>query len=394
MTMTSRKIVSVLAFWFFLIAQSLTAQQPKVRISAWYWLNSAPKVEWQRDFHDMKSMGFTDVLMCWGVDLTGVVTRKHDTMEAIRGAHQQDLGVYLIVWQPEANSLERDPRYLQMDADGQVYDRFDVFNPEWRNDAWKHYLQDVARTYRNVAGFQGYVFDDSFGGNGVISYGPWEEKQFGGPLPRKPSDPGWNTWTKMRESWWEQWGMDTVEFIREIDPNPQHILYVEDFTGSLFDPTRKPNFGIDYGRVMRHFDAVGGYVTPTWTSEPDSQKSVIAGARLAIDQVREAAGNSKPLIFTFWSANAIEESAPSPAVHPTAKEIEAVCDEALQSGVHHLDMYGYRIGEFRVTKNQIKTLMPSEPAPYVITGEFPHKFIWDRPEIKVELGEYLRGLNK
>lgn len=26
------------------------AQQPKVQVSAWYWLNSAPKTEWESDF--------------------------------------------------------------------------------------------------------------------------------------------------------------------------------------------------------------------------------------------------------------------------------------------------------------------------------------------------------
>lgn len=31
----------------------------------------------------MKRLGFTDVLMCSGVDVTGIVTRKHDTLEAM-----------------------------------------------------------------------------------------------------------------------------------------------------------------------------------------------------------------------------------------------------------------------------------------------------------------------
>lgn len=387
------KILLALMMCAVFAGSTARAQQPKVRISGWYWLNAAPKTEWQRDFRDMKQLGFTDVLMCWGVDLTGVVTRKHDTLEAMREAHQAGLGIYLIIWQPEANSLERDPRYLQTDANGQVYNRFDVFNPEWRNGAWKRYLQDVARTYRDAPGFQGYAFDDSFGGSGTISYGPWEEKQFGGPLPRRPSDPGWDRWTKMREEWWEQWGIDTVRFVREIDPNPKHILYVEDAVSSLFNPGRKDGYGLDYGRVMRHFDAVGGYTTPAWTSDPNTDATVIAGTDDAINKVRMASGNSKPLIFTFWSANIKEERLPGPAVHPTAKEIEAICNEALRLGVHHLDMYGYRIGEFRVPKEQVKAQMPSEPASYVITGQFPKKFMWDRPEIKTELGTYLRNLN-
>jgi len=59
-----------------------------------------------------------------------------------------------------------------------------------------------------------------------------------------------------------------------------------------------------------------------------------------------------------------------------------------------LDMYGYRIGEYRVTREEMARMVPPEPAPYVLTGQFPRKFIWDRPEIQTELGAYLRSLNK
>ena len=52
-----------------LIAQTVTcaAGQP-LRISAWYWLNSAPRDEWDRDFRKMADLGFTHVDLCWGLD--------------------------------------------------------------------------------------------------------------------------------------------------------------------------------------------------------------------------------------------------------------------------------------------------------------------------------------
>lgn len=45
----------------------------------------------------------------------------------------------------------------------------------------ENYLQDVAQTYRDVPGFRGYAFDDSFSGNSSVSYGSWEKKAFGTP---------------------------------------------------------------------------------------------------------------------------------------------------------------------------------------------------------------------
>lgn len=391
--MSSRRIVFA-ALLVMLSSFVAFAQPPKVRLSAWYWLNSAPKNEWQSDFADMKRMGFTDVLMCWGLDLGGVVTRKHETTEAIAMAKKAGLGTYLIVWQPTANALKRDPKYMQVDSTGKAYDRFDVFNREWRSTEWKDYLEDVARTYGHQPGFSGYVFDDSFGASGTISYGAYEEKVFGAPLPRKPSDPRWAEWTKARQQWWEDWAIDTMKYIRAVDPDTSHIVYIEDSLGSITNPERPEGAGLDFGRAARHFDAVGIYQVPTWTSDPDSVKKVSAQTAFDLNLVRKAVGPNVPMVFTFWVANHIEERNPGPAVHPTAAEIEDVCNDALHLGVKHLDMYGYRIGEYQVTREQMKQMMPPEPAPYTITGQFPHKFLYDRPEVKKQLGEYLRSLNK
>jgi hypothetical protein len=34
-----------------------------------------------------------------------------------------------------------------------------------------------------------------------------------------------------------------------------------------------------------------------------------------------------------------------------------------------------------------------EPAPYLLTGQFPEKFLWDRPEVHQALAAYMKGLN-
>ena len=78
-----------------------------------------------------------------------------------------------------------DRRILKEDVDdfGNQLETFDVFNAQWRSTQWKGYLQDVAKTYGGEPAMSGYVFDDSFG-SGNISYGAYEEKLFGSPLPR------------------------------------------------------------------------------------------------------------------------------------------------------------------------------------------------------------------
>jgi hypothetical protein len=369
-----------------------TEPHPAVRLSAWYWLNSAPKSDWKGDFVTMKQLGFTDVLLCWGIDITAVRTRKSDTMQALKWAHEAGIGVYLLIWHPHANSLPRDPTFAQVGPDGKPLNSFDVFNPEWRSTQWKAYLEEVASTYRDEPALSGYAFDDSFGG-GSYSYGPFEQKAFGAPLPKKPGEPQWDRWTSLRQQWWEDWARDTVGYIRTADPNPNHEIYIEDTVGRITNTKAAEAMGLDFARVARHFDAVGGYTTPRWTSTPDSDQKAEQLTTRAIESVRKIIGPDKKMIYTFWSANIAEEMKPGPAKHPTAAEIKAVCQQALKLGIRHLDMYGYRIGEYRVSKEEQARMVPPEPAPYVLTGQFPQKFMWDRPEIHDELAKYLRGLN-
>ena len=373
-------------------SQAEAPSAPAVRISAWYWLNAAPKESWDGDFLTMKNLGFTDVLVCWGLDLAGIVTRKTETLQAMHAAEKAHLGVYLIVWQPSANSLPRDAEFLQVNGEGKSLETLDVFNPKWRSTQWKSFLQEIAKNYGHEPAFSGYVFDDSFG-SANISYGPFEEKLFGAPLPRKPGDARWDEWTRAREGWWEDWAKDTVGYLRAIDPDPNHIIYLEDTIGRITQPKEQASIGLDFNRVARHFDAVGGYTTPAWTTNADSESKVLQLTEGAIQSVRKMIGPEKKIIYTFWSANIGEERKVGPARYPTAAQIRAVCEKALALGVKHLDMYGYRIGEYRATREEMSRMVPPEPAPYILTGQFPQKFMWDRPQIQAELGAYLRSLN-
>src|SRR6266568_6092167 len=71
------------------------AAPAKVRISAWYWLNSAPRVNWEGDFVTMRNMGFTDVVLCWGVDAAAFATRIDDSRYAMQMAAKAGIGAYV-----------------------------------------------------------------------------------------------------------------------------------------------------------------------------------------------------------------------------------------------------------------------------------------------------------
>lgn len=377
------------------VGSSAWAQKPKpqVRVSAWYWLNSAPKTEWEHDFRTMKHLGFTDVLLGWGLDAAAVATRKAETKQAMQWAHGAGIGAYLIVWHPQANSLARVAGFMHMDANGKQLDTFDVFNPQWRSTQWKSYLQEVAKAYGDEPAMAGYVFDDSFA-EGENSYGVYEKKAFGSPLPRTRTDPGWNEWTKSRQGWWEDWAKDTVRYLRAIDAHREHVIYLEDYIGSITNPGKHADMGLDFARVAKHFDAVGGYTTPNWNSDPDADNKVSQLTTSAIEGVRKMVGPKKQIVYTFWSANYWEERKPGPAAYPSAAQIQKVCEDALKLGIRHIDMYGFRIGEYQATKEEMARMVPAEPAPYVVTGQFPRKFLWDRLEVQSDLGIYLRGLNR
>ncbi|MBS1814623.1 MAG: hypothetical protein JSS87_07090 [Acidobacteria bacterium] len=391
------KRIGLLMIGLIFLVTGLSAQTPKVRISAWYWLNSAPKTDWQGDFITMKNMGFTDVLLGWGLDAAGVATRISDTQKAIRLAHQAGMGAYLIVWHPHANSLTRRPEFMQIDSEGHVLKSFDVFNPEWRSTQWKTYIQKVAKAYGTEPGFSGYVFDDSFGagGNGVVSYGAYEKKAFGEPLPTKPDDPRWDAWEKARQGWWEDWARDTTKYIRAIDPNHRHQIYLEDHFPMVVNPKRLSRLGLDFGRVAKHFDAVGGYTSARWSSDPDSGQKAAQLTPEAIEGVRKYTNPRQEIIYTFWVANQAEERLPGAAMYPTADQIKLICEAALKLGIRHIDMYGYRIGEYILKPDQtMADMVPPDPAPYKLTGQFPLKFLWDRPEVHQGLADYLKSLNR
>jgi len=377
-----------------------------VRISAWYWLNSAPRDEWSRDFRNMADLGFTHAALCWGLDAAAWVLRVDDMKFALDACRRAGIGAYFIIWHPTHNSLPRRPEFQQVDAMGRLRFTFNTFDPQWRKTQWKEYLQKVARLYWRNPAFAGYVLDDSFSigpigsvsgpagepGERIISYSDGDRKRFGKEPPKRPADPGWEQWTEARSRWWVDWAEDTVRFIREIDQNSKHEIYLEDEEHVLSQRARD-SAGIDFGRVAKPFDAIGAYTIARWDDGPESNSRAIQQTRAALEKTRAAVGPEKKIIYTFWVANILELRKPGPARYPTFEQIRDICETALKFGIRHLDMYGYRIGDFIVTDANWPQKRPPAKGPYPLTDQYPRKHLYDRPELHAKLREYLRGLN-
>jgi hypothetical protein len=377
-----------------IVPLSALARAPRVRISAWYWLNAAPEVDWEGDFVTMRNLGFTDVVLCWGLDTAAFVNRKDDSRYALEAAHKAGIGAYILLWHPYANTLPRDPSDLQVDSAGKVLHTFDTFDVTWRDTEWKHFLQTVAATYGHMPAMSGYVFDDSFeiGGTGIVSYGAYERQKFGHELPRKPGDPYWQEWCDQRARWWEDWARDTHQFIREVDPNPDHLIYLEDVAGQILNPKLPETAGVDFPHVARHFDAVGGYTFSHWDASAESGQKVADQAAITLKELRRMLGRKEIIIYTFWVANDAKKGS-GMAEYPTAEQIRLICEAALRSGVRYLDMYGFRIGSSGASDTDQARVLPGIGRTYPLSGQIPQTFLWDRPFILRQLGDYLRSLN-
>ena len=370
----------ILLVWVLLAPAIALAQSSPVRVSAWYWLNSAPASEWGRDFRTIRNLGFTHAVLCWGLDLAAVSLRPEDTRQALALCRRAGLGAYLVIWHPTHNSLERKPEFQQKDIAGRLRLSFDAFNSQWRGTQWKSYLQTVASVLRDEPAFAGYVFDDSF------LIGPIE--RFGGPSGKPPERilPGGD----QRAAWWEQWARETVQFIREVDANRSHEIYLEDGEYVLGRQARQA-VGLDFGRVAKHFDAVGAYTAKPWDS-PESGTRLARHTREILEKTREAIGPDKKIIYTFWVANQVELRKPGRSRFPTVEQIRLIADTALQFGIQHLDLYGFRIGDWAVKEEEWPQRRPGRGKTYPLTGSFPGKFLYDRSGIHDELRAYLRGL--
>ncbi len=394
-------LLVAMAFYFPILQVGASPARPQVRVSCWYWLNAEPKEEWARDFKAMKQLGMTDVVLVWGLDAAAFSTREADSHEAIRNARQAGLGSYLFVWHARHNALPHDPKYQQVDSAGEVLFAFDTFDPRWRKSQWTTYLEKLAREYAHDRGFAGYIFDNSFAiGNiktidgeepqaasSYLSYGAEERFLFGKPLPVSENDPAWHEWTVAREKWWADWAADTQGAIRSVDHDRTHQIVLEDGDNTL-DPIARAHAGFDLNSVMKHFDVMSAYLAPKYATSGDSQ-NLRQTTQQYLSRMRSAIGPRTELVLSLRLSDGDTEDLPGHAETPTVKQIKQCVDAALASGVHRIDLYGYRMGIYHLDGPGWKQYQPGHERRYPLTGEIRGKFLRDRPELRKDLRTYL-----
>lgn len=386
----------------FLICPALAAAQ--VRVSTWYWLNSAPKAQWQSDFKAIHDLGFTDVLLVWGLDASAFSTRISDSHEAIRAAHAAGLGSYLFVWHARHNALPHSKRFEQVDASGEALFAFDAFNPEWRRVQWKPYLQTIAREYGREPGMAGYVFDNAFAIGNVgsidgpppkpevsyLSYGQAERTLFGKQLPLSPKDPAWSAWNESRQQWWADWAEATRNAIRAGDSNPRHRIILEDGENTI-DPETETRTGLKLARVIPSFNMMSAYWAPNW-SDKGADEQLEKGIASYLTRVRNAIAPRTELALSLRLSESATEDIPGPAQYPTLAQVKRAVGTALAMGVKDIDLYGYRMGVYHLDGPGWEKYRPRAGQNYPLTGQIEGKFLCDRPELWTGLRAYLHEI--
>ena len=381
-----------------------SVQAQRVRVSAWYWLNSAPSTQWPADFQAMHDLGFTDVLLVWGLDASAFATRVADSHQAIRAAHAAGLGSYLFVWHARHNALPHDQQFAQVDAAGETLFAFDAFNPKWRATQWKAYLQAIAHEYGPEPGMAGYVFDNAFAIGNVgsidgpspaaeasyLAYGHAERAEFGKQPPLSPQDPAWPQWTTFRQRHWANWASETRSAIRAIDPNPQHRIILEDGDNAI-DPDTESRAGLKLTTVTPAFDGMNAYWAPNYSDKNADQK-LEQGIRSYLTRMRAAVGPNKELALSLRLSESSTEDLPGPATYPTLAQIQRAIDTALALGIRNIDLYGYRMGVYHLDGPGWRQYQPGSGASYPLTGQIEGKFLCDRPNLWPGLKAYLHHI--
>jgi hypothetical protein len=437
----------VVAFALLLAGNALSVNSyrtPGLRISAWYWLNSAEKRQWEQDFKSCAEAGFTDMVLCWGLDSAAVSFQKENTRQALSLCQKYGMRAYLLMWHPSHNSLPRRPEFQQVDNYGNLLFTFNLFNRQWRSTQWKDYLQTVAGAYKDHPGLAGYLFDDTFGPGPIgsfegdktkvrgdfVSYSAYDYEQFRQwlrskyrTLPRleeswgieagnwekieppqkntKTNQAAWSDWCEARSQWYQEWGIDTMKFIREADPSPDHEVYLEDGqyvlgletqrSKSSFRPvTVKDTLGLQFGVAAAPFDAVCGYTAFRWEI-PDALAKAVQRTRETLEFTRSKVDKQKKIIYTFWVGD-LDTDKPLPLKHPDAQQIMAVTQSALDLGIRHVDYYAYRVGDWRADNAEWEVRRPGPNVDFPLTKPMPGRYLCDRPDLLKALGVQLHQL--
>ena len=290
----------------------------------------------------------------------------------------------------------------------------------------------------------GYLFDDTFGPGPVgsfegdktkvrgdfVSYSAYDYEQFRQwlrskyrTLPRleeswgieagnwekieppqkitETNQAAWSDWCEARSQWYQEWGIDTMKFIREADPSPDHEVYLEDGqyvlgletqrSKSSFRPvTVKDTLGLQFGVAAAPFDAVCGYTAFRWEI-PDALAKAVQRTRETLEFTRSKVDKQKKIIYTFWVGD-LDTDKPLPLKHPDAQQIMAVTQSALDLGIRHVDYYAYRVGDWRADNAEWEVRRPGPNVDFPLTKPMPGRYLCDRPDLLKALGVQLHQL--
>ncbi|HLG19598.1 MAG TPA: beta-galactosidase [Bdellovibrionota bacterium] len=414
-------------------------------MGAWYWLNSVPPTQWKSDLQEMKAGGISYVVAAFGYDTTAFVRRAHDMRTFLDEADEAGLGVYLNIWGPSASQLPVPAGMETVDELGVVRITPNLFERTWVDRIWVPYLETLAEAAKGHRNFLGYYFDETFqmGRPKIaglregrfssyseldrIRFRVWLMKKYGDlpalakawrekpasdwnevAPPAEPSNPKkWWDWIEARKAWLRDWAQATRAAIRREDPNPAHLLVLEDdeliletegVTGAAAAKVRAQlgasalanmldQRGLDIRDLARFFDAISVYAAFSWSGEQDLREYQDQTRRI-VRKLKTLFGEQPFPIFTFWVGTSLDSPRQS---HPTVDEILSIIDIARREGARAADLYAYRVGDWRLSPVDRPDLLPGNGRYYPIAPPMKGIYLADRPQVLKALKKALVG---
>jgi len=362
-----------------------------MEFGTWYALNCGAESEWRDDFALARDSGF-DFLVLWNMrpdcagrwgDVRQVVDQGDKTRRALTEIERAGLKAYLGVWHPYYMGPVPVGERLRW-AHGGTARGPDLFNPDWLRRTWLPYVRRVAKAFGGCPAYRGAYFDDTFpvlptATRSYLSYSAAATRRFRDWLKRRyvtignlnmqlrlrkgyrsfaavrpPREPAeclalWTDWTAARADWCEDFARQTVAAYRGADRRPGRELVLSDQNYHM--QVNGLQYGVDYGRLMRHFDRFEIYMAAEHTKL--SRRELVANVEADVKRGLEIAAG-KPFQFHTWFADR-RTLAPM-----SAATLRAVLEPALDGGAGAVEIYTFKVYDWRRTysRAQVRGVLP------------------------------------
>jgi hypothetical protein len=146
----------------------------------------------------------------------------------------------------------------------------------------------------------------------------------------------WTDWTEARADWCEDFARTSRTAYRAVDPDPHHLIVLSDQDYHMHcNPLQ---YGVDYGRVMRHFDRFEIYMAADHRAV--GRREMLANARRNIARGLDVAA-PKPFQFHTWFTDAIGFEPMSPAL------LKGLLECAAERGAAAVEVYTFKVYDWR-----------------------------------------------